>query len=107
VRRYGLTSVRLTSVALEQWGFPYGMTLPLKQVDDYTSMDGGLLRGAFEVSSRLTIEDYEPVPIVRLTCGHLREDDLVPILDQVRSEAAELRRAMFGDAGDDDEEWTV
>ena len=62
-------------------------------------MEGGLLRGAFEVASRLTTEDYEPVPIVRLTCGQLREDDLVPILDQVRAEAAELRRAMLGDTG--------
>jgi hypothetical protein len=67
-------------------------------------MEGGLLRGAFEVASRLTTEDYEPVPIVRLTCGHLREDDLVPILDQVRSEAAELRRAMLGAVDDEDED---
>jgi HD-like signal output (HDOD) protein len=104
LRRYGITSVRLTAVALEQWGFPHTMTVPLTQVDDYTSMEGGLLRGAFEVASRLTTEDYEPVPIVRLTCGHLREDDLVPILDQVRSEAAELRRAMFGDTGETDED---
>ncbi len=109
LRRYGLSSVRLTSVALEQWGFPHAMTLPLKAVDDYTSMEGGLLRGAFEVASRLTTQDYEPVPIVRLTCGQLREDDIVPILDQVRSEAAELRRAMLGDtaATDEDEDWVV
>lgn len=109
VRRYGLSSVRLTSVALELWGFPHAMTLPLKQVDDYTSMEGGLLRGAFEVASRLTTQDYEPVPIVRLTCGQLREDDIVPILDQVRSEAAELRRAMLGDAAatDEDDDWIV
>jgi hypothetical protein len=104
LRRYGITSVRLTAVALEQWGFPHKMTLPLQQVDDYTSIEGGLLRGAFEVASRLTTEDYEPVPIVRLTCGQLREDDLVPILDQVRSEAAELRRAMLGAVDDDEDE---
>jgi HD-like signal output (HDOD) protein len=108
VRRYGLTSVRLTSVALEQWGFPTTMTVPLKQVDDYTSMEGGLLRGAFEVASRLTTEDYEPVPIVRLTCGHLREDDLVAILDSVRADADELRRAMLGETADaDPEDWTA
>jgi HD-like signal output (HDOD) protein len=108
VRRYGLTSVRLTSVALEQWGFPHAMILPLKAVDDYTSMEGGLLRGAFEVAARLTTEDYEPVPIVRLTCGQLREDDLVPILDQVRAEADELRRAMFGEPADTEpEEWVI
>jgi HD-like signal output (HDOD) protein len=111
VRRYGLSSLRLTSVALEQWGFPHSMTLPLKSVDDYTSMEGGLLRGAFEVASRLTTEDYEPVPIVRLTCGQLREDDLVPILDQVRADADELRRAMLGETSDDPEanpeDWIV
>jgi HD-like signal output (HDOD) protein len=104
VRRYGISNVRLTAVALEQWGFPHKMVLPLTQVDDVTSMEGGLLRGAFEVAARLTMEDYEPVPIVRLTCGHLREDDLVPILDQVRSEAAELRRAMLGDTEETDED---
>ena len=109
VRRYGLSSLRLTSVALELWGFPHAMTLPLKQVEDYTSMEGGLLRGAFELASRLTTQDYEPVPIVRLTCGQLREDDIVPILDQVRSEAAELRRALLGDtaASDEDDDWVV
>jgi hypothetical protein len=37
------------------------------------------------------------VPIVRLSCGQLREDDLVPVLDQVRADADELRRAMLGD----------
>ena len=54
-------------------------------------------------------EDYEEVPIARLTCGRLGEDDLVPVLDQVRADAAELRRAMLGEATpvDDDEEWTV
>ena len=109
VRRYGLSSVRLTSVALELWGFPHAMTLPLKQAEDYTSMDGGLLRGAFEVASRLTLQDYERVPIARLTCGQLREDDIVPILDQVRSEAAELRRALLGDTAtsDEDDDWIV
>jgi HD-like signal output (HDOD) protein len=104
-RRYGLTSLRLTAIALEQWGFPPTMVVPLKHVDDLTAFEGGLLRGAFEVASRLTTEDYEPVPIVRLTCGQLREDDLVPVLDQVRADAAELRRAMLGDTADDDADW--
>ena len=46
------------------------------------------------------------MPISRLTCGQLREDDLVPVLDQVRADADELRRAMLGDPGEDDtEEW--
>jgi HD-like signal output (HDOD) protein len=111
-RRYGINSVRLTAVALEQWGFPPSMTTPLKEVDDYQAMDGALLRAAFEVASRLTTEDYEEVPIVRLTCGRLREDDLVPVLDQVRADAAELRRAMLGRSSESDdpdenpEDWT-
>ncbi len=105
-RRYGINSLRLTSVALEQWGFPTTLTTPLKEVDDYRAMDGALLRAAFEVASRLTTEDYEATPISRLTCGKLREDDLVPVLDQVRADAADLRRAMLGEtsAGDDDAE---
>jgi HD-like signal output (HDOD) protein len=107
-RRYGINSLRLTSVALEQWGFPATLTTPLKEIDDYRAMEGALLRAAFEVASRLTTEDYEEIPISRLTCGRLGEDDLVPVLDQVRADAAELRRAMLGDAAaDDDEESTV
>jgi HD-like signal output (HDOD) protein len=104
-RRYGINSLRLTSVALEQWGFPHALTNPLNQIDDYRSFEGALLRGAFEVAARLTTEDYEDVPIVRLTCGRLREDDLIPVLDQVRADATELRRAMLGEAvpdGSDD-----
>jgi HD-like signal output (HDOD) protein len=96
LRRYGINSLRLTAVALEQWGFPHGMTSRLNQVDDFTSVEGGLLRAAFEVAARLTTEDYDPVPVVRLSCGQVREDDLVPVLDQVRADAEELRRAMLG-----------
>jgi hypothetical protein len=109
-RRYGLNSLRLTSVALEQWGFPHSMTVRLKEVDDYHSMGGALLRAAFEVAARLCTENYEQVPIVRLTCGELREDDLVPVLDMVRADADELRRAMLGDVGehhDDIGTWTA
>ena len=96
LRRYGINSVRLTAVALEQWGFPHAMTSRLNAVDDPTSLEGGLLRSAFESAARLTVEDYETVPVVRLSCGQLREDDLVPVLDQVRADADELRRAMLG-----------
>jgi HD-like signal output (HDOD) protein len=96
LRRYGINSLRLTAVALEQWGFPRTMTSRLNAVDDVTSLEGGLLRSAFEVAARLTTEDYESVPVVRLSCGQLREDDLVPVLDQVRADADELRRAMLG-----------
>jgi HD-like signal output (HDOD) protein len=106
VRRYGINSLRLTSVALEQWGFPTTLTTPLKHIDDYRAIEGALLRGAFEVASRLTTEDYEDVPIVRLTCGQLREDDIVPVLDQVRADADELRRAMLGEPEPDgSEDW--
>ena len=100
-RRYGINSLRLTAVALEQWGFPSVLTTPLTEIDDHQTMDGALLRAAFEVASRLTIEDYEAVPITRLTLGRLREDDLVPLLDVVRSEAADLKRAMLGQPTDD------
>ncbi len=111
-RRYGINSLRLTSVALEQWGFPATLTHPLKEIDDHQSMDGALLRAAFEVAARLTTEDYEELPIARLTGGRLREDDLVPVLDQVRADAAELRRAMLGEPAESDDpdedsgEWT-
>ncbi len=71
-------------------------------------MDGALLRAAFEIAARLCTEDYEPVPIGRLICGELREDDVVPVLDQVRADADELRRAVLGDGGehaDDVDSW--
>ena len=107
-RRYGINSLRLTAVALEQWGFPHSLTLPLNEIDDYRTMDGALLRAAFEVAARLTTEDYEEVAISKITCGHLREDDLVPVLDQVRADADELRRAMLGESVDTDpEDWVV
>jgi hypothetical protein len=102
-RRYGINSLRLTSLALEQWGFPASLTAPLNAVDDYQSMDGALLRSAFEVAARLVTEDYEEVPVVRLSCGRLREDDLVPVLDQVRADADELRRAMLGHPSESDD----
>ncbi|WP_040339575.1 HDOD domain-containing protein [Candidatus Blastococcus massiliensis] len=95
-RRYGIDSLRLTAVALEQWAFPQPMTLPLKYVDDLRAMEGALLRSCFEIAGRLTTEEYETEPIVRVSCGQLREDDVVPVLDVVRADAAELRRAMLG-----------
>jgi HD-like signal output (HDOD) protein len=95
-RRYGIDSLRLTAVALEQWGFPQPMTVPLNHVDDLLAMEGALLRSSFELAGRLTTEEYETVPIVRVSSGVLREDDVVPVLDVVRADAAELRRAMLG-----------
>ncbi len=96
-RRYGINSLRLTAVALEQWGFPAPMIVPLEHVDDYRAPEGALLRSSFEIAARLTTEDHEPVPIVRVSCGQLREDDVVPVLDVVRADADELRRAMLAD----------
>ncbi|MBN1092959.1 HDOD domain-containing protein [Blastococcus sp. TML/M2B] len=96
-RRYGINSLMLTAVALEQWGFPNPMISPLKHVDDYRAPEGALLRSSFEVAARLTSEDHETVPIVRVSGGRLREDDVVPVLDTVRTDAVELRRALLSD----------
>jgi HD-like signal output (HDOD) protein len=96
VRRYGIHAYRLSAVALEQWGFARSMVAPLAAVDDLSNADAGLLRSALEVASRLTVEDYEPVPVERLTDGVLREDAVPPVMDKVRAEAEELRLAMLG-----------
>jgi len=95
VQRYGISALRLTSVALEQWAFPAGLVLPLTQVEDPASATGALLRSAFEVSARLTA-DHDRLPIEAVSCGQLRERDVPPILDQVRQDAEELRSAMLG-----------
>ncbi|WP_255557531.1 HDOD domain-containing protein [Modestobacter sp. L9-4] len=96
VQRYGISALRLTSVALEQWGFPIGMLVPLKQVGDLSSFSGALLRSAFEVAARLVDRHHEELPIERVSCGQLRERDLAPVLEQVRTDAAELRQALLG-----------
>ncbi len=97
VRRYGISSLGLTAVALERWSFPHPMTARLGSVEDLHAAEGGLLRAAFEVTSRLTTPGYAPVPIARLTGGQLREEDVAPVAEQVRAEADELRRARLGD----------
>jgi hypothetical protein len=96
VRRYGIHALRLTAVALEQWGFPPSMIAPLGAVDDLGDEDGALLRAALEVAARLTAEDHVPVPVEELTGGQLGEDAVVAVLDRVRAEADELRLAMLG-----------
>jgi len=96
VQRYGISALRLTSVALEQWSFPAGMVTPLKMVDDPTSFQGALLRSAFELADRLTDADHEEIPIERVSCGQLKQRDVLPVLDQVRVDAEELRRALLG-----------
>lgn len=93
-QRYGVHAVELTAAAMRQWGFPSTMVTPLEQLQDVTSVDGGLLRGAFEVTERLTVKDHRPVPIHRLTCDRVREVDVVPVLTQVCTEAADLARAL-------------
>jgi HD-like signal output (HDOD) protein len=101
-RRYGINSLRLTAVALDQWGFPTTLTMPLKEIDDYQTLDGALLRSAFEVAARLTTDGYEEVPIHRLSCGKLVEADVVPVMDQVRADAGEMRHAMLGESTEPD-----
>jgi len=96
VQRYGISALRLTSVALEQWSFPAGMVAPLQMVDDPASFQGALLRSCFEIAGRLTDDDHEDIPIERVSCGQLKERDVLPVLDQVRLDAEELRRALLG-----------
>jgi HD-like signal output (HDOD) protein len=96
VQRYGISALRLTGVALEQWGFPHEMVSVLKKVEEPAAPEGALLRAAFEVAGRLTLEHHEPEPIGRLTCGVLGEEALPPVMDKVRADADELRRAMLG-----------
>ena len=94
--RYGMSSVQLTAVALEEWGFPPSMVVPLQRVDDWTSLAGGLLRAGFEVVSRLTIPGHRPAPIEPLTQRRVREDNLTEILYDVRNQADDLRQLMIG-----------
>jgi hypothetical protein len=96
-RRYGLSAVRLTSVAMEMWGFPPTMVVPMQRIDDLGSVEGGLLRACYEVAGRLTTPNHQPQPIGPISCGRLRDEDLPPVLTQVRYEADELRRAMLAD----------
>ncbi len=73
------------------------MIVPLQHVDDYRAMEGALLRTCFEIAARLTTQEYDTVPIVRVSGGQLREEDVLPVLDAVRVDAVELRRAMLAD----------
>jgi HD-like signal output (HDOD) protein len=95
--RYGMSSTQLTAVALETWGFPDSITLPLQRLEDRTSLAGGLLRACYEVVSRLTVEGHQPAPIGPLTRGQLRDDDLPEVLYDVRNDAEDLRRLLIED----------
>jgi HD-like signal output (HDOD) protein len=95
--RYGITSVQLTALALESWGFPESMILPLRGLEDRTSPAGGLLRAAYEVVSRLTVQDHRTTLIGVLTRNAVREDDLPEILYEVRARAEDLRLVLLGE----------
>ena len=99
--RYGRTALQLTAEALQEWGFPTVLVVPLEKVDDRSSAAGGLLRAAYEVVSRLMVAGHKPVPIATLTRGAVREEDLPEILYEVRNEAEDLRQLLIGDAAGD------
>lgn len=95
VERYGVHAVQLTSAAMRHWGFPPAMVRPVTELDDPDSVAGGMLRAAFEITDRATVPGYAPQPIGRLSCDRLRDADVPPVLLKVRTEAAELRRALL------------
>ncbi|WP_235495156.1 HDOD domain-containing protein [Geodermatophilus sp. Leaf369] len=96
VARYGVDTLELTAVAMHRWGFPDALADPLLELDDPTSAAGGLLRGALELTSRLTVPGHSRERIEGLTCRRVTETDLPPLLAEVRTGAAELRRALVG-----------
>ena len=95
-RRYGVHALRLSALALRNWGFPARMVTALDSVDDLTAPEGALLRVATEVAARLSGRPHEAVPVGRLCAGLLGEDALALVVDRVRAEAEELRRALLG-----------
>ena len=95
-RRYGISALRLSAVALEQWGFAPRMVAPLTAVDDPTAPEGALLRTALEVGARCTDPAYAAVPVGRLSGGAVGEDAVAAVVAQVRADAEELRRALVG-----------
>lgn len=96
-RRYGMSSLDLSAIALERWSFPHSVVVPMQQVDAEGSLDGAVLRVAYEVAARVADPDRTPAAITRLSCGRLDEAAIRPVLHKVRQEADELRRAMLGD----------
>ena len=95
--RYGISSVELTALALETWSFPDSLILPMRRLDDRSSAAGALLRGCYEVVSRLTVADHRAAPIGLLTRGHVREEDLPEILYEVRNQSEDLQRLLVGE----------
>ncbi len=96
-KRYGMSSAELTATALETWGFPEPLIVPLRRVDDRTSVTGGLLRACYEVVSRLTDRDHQPSPIGPLTTFKVRDEQLPEILYAVRHQAEDLQHVLIGD----------
>jgi len=96
-QRYGKTAAELSAVALDRWGFPLAVLLPMEEIESVGSVDGALLRVGYELAARLADVDYAPQPIARISCGRLGEKDVAPALAHVRQEADELRRAIVGD----------
>ena len=96
IDRYGVSAVQLTATALETWGFPEQLILPLQRVDDRGSIAGGLLRACYEVVSRLTLPDHRPVPIGPLTQFRVSDNDLPEVLFEVRNQADDLRQLLIG-----------
>ena len=97
VQRYGVSSVQLTALALETWSFPEALILPMQRLDDRSSVAGGLLRGCYEVVSRVLVADHSPVPIGLLTRGKVRDEDLPEILYAVQNQAEDLERLLVGE----------
>ncbi len=95
--RYGMAAVALSGVALDRWGFPLAVIRPMEEIELAGSLEGAVLRAAYELASRLADDDYEPVSIARISCGRLGERDVVPVLARVRQESDDLRRAILGD----------
>jgi hypothetical protein len=95
-KRYGMSAVELTAAALETWGFPEPLILPLQRVDDRSSLAGGLLRASYEVVSRLTVPGHLPAPIGPLTQFRIRDEQLPEILYTVLNQAEDLHQVLVG-----------
>lgn len=106
-RRYGRSSLDLSAVALDRWHFPPSIVRPMQDVDAPLSLDGAVLRVAYEMVAALADDDGSgdgsgTVPAVdlsampRLSCGRLDERTVRAALLVVREEAAELQRTLLG-----------
>jgi HD-like signal output (HDOD) protein len=97
LERYGMTAHQVTAEAVQAWGFPNSLVLPLQKVDDRSSPAGALLRAAYEVVSRVMVPGHTPVSMSTLTRGSVRDEDVPEILYEVRNQAEDLRHLLIGD----------